>query len=99
MEPNTVTGLPNRNYIISGYWMDDGFIRADNVRQLAVYVNKDGIAYDTESGYRIEKLIVRPNGVMAGWGAGVTFAPDDGDLARCGIVVPSASDAQIGMAR
>jgi hypothetical protein len=78
--------MPSSTHTIAGDMMDDGYSRGPYTpRNLTVEI-ADGAIYDVDDyGHRITRLHITPDARLAGWGTGVTFSPDEGEMARVGL--------------
>lgn len=69
-----------RHLVRGDYMTDEGYLRDYTPKSLLVYVSPDGDAYEPEFGTKL---------VAEVWGdcvrLGRNFAPDTGELKRCGI--------------
>ncbi|HEY1858679.1 hypothetical protein [Acidocella sp.] len=90
-----MTNHPNRSrkakmtapqtYRVAGDWMERGQIRGLVPRHIDIAII-DGRAYDDEGlamlGREDARLAILSDDEMEGWGPGVTFSPDPGELDR-----------------
>lgn len=90
-----MTNHPNRSrkakmiapqtYRVAGDWMERGQIRDLAPRHIDIAII-DGCAYDDEGlalfGRKDARLTILPDDEIEGWGPGVTFSPDPGELDR-----------------
>lgn len=67
---------------IAGDWLDDGYLRDFSPRRLDVEI-EDGRIYDADRycGRRLE-ITVEAAGSLVGWGEGVEFSSDAGEIDR-----------------
>jgi hypothetical protein len=85
-----MTNHPNRakltHHRLTGMWMDSGYQRERGALEVTL-IGKT--LYDREvfrlAGPDDARLTVESDGELRGWGAGTTFAPDEGELARIGL--------------
>lgn len=69
---------------IRGDWMDDGFQCDLAPRSLDIEIMDNGTFRDADQ-LMSALLTVQPDGTITGWGAGVSFSPDPGELKRVGL--------------
>ncbi len=69
---------------ISGNWMEDGYLADLAPRRLEVAI-LNGRAYAVDDcGHAECRLSIDRDGSVRGWGAGISFAPGEGEIERVG---------------
>lgn len=75
-------------YRIKGDWLVDGIVDNLNRSRHLDFAVVDGRAYDYDTAGRPDvqfgQINLIPGGELKGWGAGIGFQPDDGELDRVG---------------
>lgn len=72
-------------YRLTGTWMEDGCVHYALARYCDVQKVGDTLYQVDDHGERRCRLSVDRSGNLCGWGPGVEFAPDAGELARIGL--------------